>query len=93
MYEVCVCVCITVWFSDHVFVCTFVLASVSSVEYVFFFVNVSIRVYICLNVCGNNYTTLCACVCVRTHVYVSHCNPPPGESRKGLWVICELLFD
>lgn len=26
-------------------------------------------------------------------MHVSHCNPPPGESRKGLWVICELLFD
>ena len=28
-----------------------------------------------------------------THEHVSHCNPPPGASRKGLWVICELLFD
>lgn len=83
-----VCVIITVWSFHHMFVCTFLLTSVSSVEYVFCeCVHLCVRMSEC--VCGNNYTRFDSFVCV----HMSHCNPPPGESRKGLWVICEPLFD
>lgn len=66
-------------------------------------VSLYICVYIDLHRCAHDipwscihvFVSMCVCVsvCMHTHVHVSHCNPPPGESRKGLWVICELLFD